>query len=1006
MSAQHLSTVLFNPGIAISIGATVASLGMSFTVSELVAPLRRVVLVVAFVSIAAALIMGMVAIPDSQMPLNDAQLIASSVPGQSYEICNEQSQYLTSPWTYHALSSGSQSYTVNQYEALSGYGTTLPPLPSYISGQPSTTEAAIIYAPGSTVNLAAYQLPETPVVQFFEGGAYGELAIQTVTGDEFMGGSASGYPEPTFNNSGDSAGISAQNDTFSYSNGYRTSIATVSSAAAQGATSLTLTASSIPLLATGRIAINGDTDELTSVSGAQSGYTVGVAKLDAAVAAGTPIYYNDSAGAVTVEYLDISNDLHTTTGTIYTGTGWTVEYNNIHDGYGTPGQGIAIDGGDASTIEYNCFSKMGDYALNVVGTNDIFDYNEIYDTNYRPDPGCGCSGGGKWWGTLNADIVDNAFIDDGPGGGSPLWLDNGNSGTLISGNFFDMSYANAVDDETGFNLDVTNNLFLDNGWGSGSGGGSNADGAVNLNSTGGFNVPNSRYENEILITNNQFINNWMGIDAWQSGARSCENSGEGGPGSGTDDAYCSGGFPNTASAASGGQYYFSHIGDSNHNGTTTLAQSASAGSSTVMVQGAEAIDDRVGFSDPVATTTSDTTRVSSFAGSGTVQASSTTGFRSSGQLRVGTSAAWASGSGSYTGAILSYTGTTATSFTGVSLVRGSGTLAGPLQQVQPYKVTSETCYANDCALTVTPSLSAGVTAGATVTNAGTCQLFATSTALPSGPFAPDGVSYWDGCQWEARGVTVSGNNFVFQPSVIASSAPLTGGSSTKCNASNNDSCGTNFMAFQDAGEAPFGPQIGANAMYSNSALTGCPRWDSGCTTDPLSNINALSSPPNAPAKNREAPYNNVWSNNSYSGPWAWNSYIYGSCSPLPTDSTTGKSMPSSSCQPTFSQWQSNLGEDAGSTYNPTATTGDGDFNGAPTITSMSPTSGPVGTVVALKGTNLSGATKVAFHGVAATITKDTATKIKLQVPHGATTGKIKVVTPGGTVKTATAFTVT
>jgi hypothetical protein len=44
--------------------------------------------------------------------------------------------------------------------------------------------------------------------------------------------------------------------------------------------------------------------------------------------------------------------------------------------------------------------------------------------------------------------------------------------------------------------------------------------------------------------------------------------------------------------------------------------------------------------------------------------------------------------------------------------------------------------------------------------------------------------------------------------------------------------------------------------------------------------------------------------------------------------------------------------------------------------------------------------------VEGTITKDTATKLKVKVPSGAKTGKIKVATPGGKVKTATAFTVT
>src|ERR1700743_505477 len=79
-----------------------------------------------------------------------------AVAGQNYEICSDQSQYLTSPWTYHGLASGIQSYTVAQYEALAGYGTTLPLLPSYISSQSSSTMAAEIFAPGSNVSQPAY----------------------------------------------------------------------------------------------------------------------------------------------------------------------------------------------------------------------------------------------------------------------------------------------------------------------------------------------------------------------------------------------------------------------------------------------------------------------------------------------------------------------------------------------------------------------------------------------------------------------------------------------------------------------------------------------------------------------------------------------------------------------------------------------------------------------------------------------------------------------------------
>lgn len=905
----------------------------------------------------------------------------SRVPGQNYQICNEQSQYLTSPWTYDALTSGSRSYTVSQYKALPGYGKTLPPLPSYIGSESPATEAAVIYAPGSSVSQPPYGFPETPLLYFFEGGAYGQINFQTVPGDQFIGGSASGHREPTFNDGGKAGGINAQNATYQYSGGASTlasqaptgtrtvktrspipgyigsgwltfadgttyhissvsgatitltsglttaqhagtsvyanrqpPIGYVSAGARQGATLVRLGAATTPLVRYASVVIGADSYTIGAVSGPRSGYSLTVrGGLDVPATAGTPVYYGGLAADVSVQYLDISHDLNVSTGTIYTGTGWTITHNDIHDSYSTPGYGVAIYGGDQGTIEYNCLSKMGDYGVNLFGSNNRFDYNEIYKSNYKPDPGCGCSGGGKWWGTLNADIVGNAFVDDSPAGGIPVWLDNGNSGTLISGNYFDMSYGQAIDSETGYNLDVTGNLFLDGGWGKGSGGcGNNCDGTVGLNSSGGFNVPGSRYENQVLIANNQFVDNWQGIDIWQAGSRSCENSGESWP---NDASYCSGGFPNSASTASGGHYYFSHEGDSAHGGTNSLAGPATAGTSTVLVAGTEAIDDRIGFGNPVSTRTADQTNVATFTGSGTIKAR-TTGFPSSGQLRVGTSAAWADGGGSYTGAILSYTGTTSTSFTGVSLVRGSGTLAGPIREVQSYKVTAERCYANDCALTVSPPLVTPEAGGAEVSNAGTCQLYATSTALPSGPLAPDGTSYWNGCQWEAKDISVTGNDFQFNPSVIASSAPLVGGGkTTACTTANANACGTNFMAYQVGGEAPFDTQSSANAMMSSSSFSACPSWDAGCKTDPLSDLNAVSSSPGAPLDNHQAPANNVWSNNVYSGPWGWYAYLYGTCGPLPSDPATSRGLPSGACGVLdVSTWNSDWQQDASAAH--------------------------------------------------------------------------------------------
>ena len=82
------------------------------------------------------------------------------------------------------------------------------------------------------------------------------------------------------------------------------------------------------------------------------------------------------------------------------------------------------------------------------------------------------------------------------------------------------------------------------------------------------------------------------------------------------------------------------------------------------------------------------------------------------------------------------------------------------------------------------------------------------------------------------------------------------------------------------------------------------------------------------------------------------------------------------------------------------------FKIAPSITSFSPTSGPVGTQVVITGMSLSQTALVKFGTVTATVfTINSDTQVTATVPTGAVTGKISVATPGGTATSATAFTV-
>ena len=68
-----------------------------------------------------------------------------------------------------------------------------------------------------------------------------------------------------------------------------------------------------------------------------------------------------------------------------------------------------------------------------------------------------------------------------------------------------------------------------------------------------------------------------------------------------------------------------------------------------------------------------------------------------------------------------------------------------------------------------------------------------------------------------------------------------------------------------------------------------------------------------------------------------------------------------------------------------------------------PAGGKVGSEVGILGNNLTGATSVTFNGTAATFKVVSSTLITVNVPTGATTGTLKVVTPSGTLSSVPAF---
>jgi Domain of unknown function (DUF1929)/Carboxypeptidase regulatory-like domain/IPT/TIG domain len=80
---------------------------------------------------------------------------------------------------------------------------------------------------------------------------------------------------------------------------------------------------------------------------------------------------------------------------------------------------------------------------------------------------------------------------------------------------------------------------------------------------------------------------------------------------------------------------------------------------------------------------------------------------------------------------------------------------------------------------------------------------------------------------------------------------------------------------------------------------------------------------------------------------------------------------------------------------------------APTISSFTPASGPIGTEVVIKGANFVNLIAVKFNSTSASsFTVDSASQIHAVVPPGASSGKISITTKSGTATSATTFQVT
>jgi hypothetical protein len=201
----------------------------------------------------------------------------------------------------------------------------------------------------------------------------------------------------------------------------------------------------------------------------------------------------DSPANNTWEYLTIRNYTSSQNGAVMgnvNGGAWddgdTYKYNTIGPneyGYAdasTPprtgqsnGGGYAIDMGSNTTVEHNCLTQNAQGAFNGGGVNDIISNNEISwnGLGEYPDSGgaggsayaCGCSGGGKLFYSVNADVVNNWFHDN---YNTAIWLDFDNTGALIEHNYIASNWGVGIEYEASYNAIISDNALVGNGWAS------------------------------------------------------------------------------------------------------------------------------------------------------------------------------------------------------------------------------------------------------------------------------------------------------------------------------------------------------------------------------------------------------------------------------------------------------------------------------------------------------------------------------------------------------------
>jgi len=198
---------------------------------------------------------------------------------------------------------------------------------------------------------------------------------------------------------------------------------------------------------------------------------------------------------------------------------WVVESNTI---WKNAGAGVML--GSRNVVRNNCLMQNGQYGFNAYHPDNVdeitVEHNEITANNTddweKLRPGCGCSGGGKFW-MVDGAVVRNNWVHHNKAAG--MWADTNNLGFAIVGNYISDNDAEGIVYETSYNALIRGNAFVRNGWKKGPTNAGFPTSAIYISESGSDPRVAGKYNKTFEISDNVFTDNWSGVILWENADR-------------------------------------------------------------------------------------------------------------------------------------------------------------------------------------------------------------------------------------------------------------------------------------------------------------------------------------------------------------------------------------------------------------------------------------------------------------------------------------------------------